>query len=1062
MAGDISRSTFNPSKRYTGVRQQQGRVNLDADWNEQVDIATHRLSLETVDLVGPASAPRDTAGFAIGQPGPSFAANDLTISAGRMYVAGRLCEIAAGPVPIENFTGDGTAAAGTQVQLASTVVDGIALQPGQWVELWAQGSPAPAPLLVQITAVNAAAGSVTFASSVSSLGSPNTSPQLQRVTTYLTQPDYPAPPPLPTSGSAIAYLDVWERTMTALDDPSIEEIALGGADTATRTKTVWQLKLLPVPAGTSCSTPDSAIAGWQSLITPSAGQLTTGVVPSAGAGACTIASNSGFTGIENQLYRVEIHQPGTPAAGPLTYPVAAGVATFKWSRDNGSVATGVTAITATASSAGVSTSQLTVLSTGRDAVLSFSPQNWVEVTDDYLVLMGQPGELHQIDSNGVDQTRATITLKTPVSAALLARLTAPINYHTRVTRWDQGGQVLVAGTGTLWADLTVAAATGDIPVPPAGTALVLENGVTVSFSLSSATGSLNAADSWSFAARTADGSVESLTQAAPSAIRHDLCRLATISFDATPWAISDCRQLFAPMADPGVHVTAISLIGQGQGLLNDSTISVQQLASGISVVCDGAIDPATVTQPTSTQVVAPNTQSVSGWSQATCFVTIRLPIVSGNAIYGFQSFTLSSTVALDTSQTTIQWKPTAAAIAGLTSQMSTLATQTSTAVPPTIPSLLAHLILKGDAIWSLNNPEIYLDGETFGTPYLDANGVQHTGLQLPSGDGRRGGDFSMWFWLTSSPALTISSTSLGFVPTPVGVASQPLSLTLSNTTAAALPVTFAITGNFAQTNTSGGSLAAGASCTINVTFTPAAAGALTGQLTITSGNTVIAVPLSGTGVAFQLSILPSRIDFGGQVVNTTGAPETITLTNSGAATTPVGITSISNASANFVHSTTCASLAAGASCTITVQFTPKVTGAISDALTIVTTPAGLVTPIVLTGTGTQPKNETKDLNDSKSIRDGKLLRDKGGQREQVINRPIGAPVLDIHPAIAPLVPAEEAVGRAFIQPEERPAVGRQALDEPAPEEAPGISSAGQDPGADPGAPGQARSQEPSE
>jgi hypothetical protein len=176
----------------------------------------------------------------------------------------------------------------------------------------------------------------------------------------------------------------------------------------------------------------------------------------------------------------------------------------------------------------------------------------------------------------------------------------------------------------------------------------------------------------------------------------------------------------------------------------------------------------------------------------------------------------------------------------------------------------------------------------------------------------------------------------------------------------------------------------------------------------------------------------------------------VTLTNSGAATTPIGITSISNASANFVHSTTCASLAAGASCTITVQFAPKVAGAISDALTIVTSPAGLVTPIILTGTGTQPKSASKDVSDSKIIRDSKLLRDKGVQREQVINRPIGAPVLPIHPATEPFAPKEEATGRPFIQPEERPAVGRQPLEEPVPEKTSGAGETVQEQGQEPG------------
>ena len=59
--------------------------------------------------------------------------------------------------------------------------------------------------------------------------------------------------------------------------------------------------------------------------------------------------------------------------------------------------------------------------------------------------------------------------------------------------------------------------------------------------------------------------------------------------------------------------------------------------------------------------------------------------------------------------------------------------------------ILAHLTLKGNFIWAADNPELYLDGEAFGIQAPD--GTTNTNLHLPSGDGRRGGDFEMWFWL---------------------------------------------------------------------------------------------------------------------------------------------------------------------------------------------------------------------------------------------------------------------------------------------------------------------------
>jgi hypothetical protein len=92
MKGDFSRDTFDATKRYSRVLQQQGRVQLDADWNEQASISTHYLRSLALDLIGPHGGPGD--GFKIsrlpaaaGQP-----LTDLGIGAGHYYVAGLLCE----------------------------------------------------------------------------------------------------------------------------------------------------------------------------------------------------------------------------------------------------------------------------------------------------------------------------------------------------------------------------------------------------------------------------------------------------------------------------------------------------------------------------------------------------------------------------------------------------------------------------------------------------------------------------------------------------------------------------------------------------------------------------------------------------------------------------------------------------------------------------------------------------------------------------------------------------------------------------------------------------------
>src|SRR6476659_645426 len=87
MKGDVSRETFDATKHYKGVRMQQGRVQTDADWNEQVALQGHRTRIEALDVIGPCGAPENNAGFEI-----SIAGGALRIGAGRFYADGILCE----------------------------------------------------------------------------------------------------------------------------------------------------------------------------------------------------------------------------------------------------------------------------------------------------------------------------------------------------------------------------------------------------------------------------------------------------------------------------------------------------------------------------------------------------------------------------------------------------------------------------------------------------------------------------------------------------------------------------------------------------------------------------------------------------------------------------------------------------------------------------------------------------------------------------------------------------------------------------------------------------------
>lgn len=88
MAGDYTRFTFNPLRDYASVLMQQGRVQLDADFNELGEILDRRLRAETVDIIGRGVVPKETPdGFKI-----EVAGGVMTIGPGRIYVDGLLAE----------------------------------------------------------------------------------------------------------------------------------------------------------------------------------------------------------------------------------------------------------------------------------------------------------------------------------------------------------------------------------------------------------------------------------------------------------------------------------------------------------------------------------------------------------------------------------------------------------------------------------------------------------------------------------------------------------------------------------------------------------------------------------------------------------------------------------------------------------------------------------------------------------------------------------------------------------------------------------------------------------
>lgn len=816
MRGDFTRSTFDPGKRYSGVRLQQGRVQLDADWNEQVDIDAHLRETGVGDLVGQSGAPRNGGGFRITPTGDG---KDLTVSAGRIYVDGILCELAA-----------------------------------------------PA--------------------------------------SYLQQPDLSAPAAAAV-GVHFVYLDVWRHHVTALEDPQIRETALGGPDTATRTRTVCQVKLLRVGESGEAESLHclSDPEPWLRLTAPREARMRARAEAADPSDEpCVVPAEAGYTRLENQLYRVEIHRGG-----------GIGEATFKWSRENGSPATGWAA---------QSGNELTVDSAGRDRVLGFSEGDWVELTDDGRELRGEPGLLVQV--TGVAGNVLTIE---PGGQAI-ARADFPL--HPKVRRWDGSGLRTV-----------------EVPAANGGW-IELEDGIEIRFEGAG----FQTGDHWLIPARAFigenAGTIEWPRQGEdwlpkpPDGIAHHYCKLAVVRFtDGAFRDVLDCRPQFPALtelmhclpaggdgqeAPPGtelpcsltvgvtngrwpvegarvlfevnpghgsvfieddrlssvvavtstdgiaacrwqlperfdgdetacLQVTArlVDVAGRAVGtplffharflltgeareeegirvedvlladepLENDGRVPIGRLARGLRIVCDAPLAPEPFARIDGASRLTP--------AKPTCFVTLDLPYPLDGAetealgatggFIGFQPTILAAT--LEVRENEIVWLPHPNVATWLAGNFPALMERRD------LSPLLGHLTLKGNFIWHRDRPDVFLDGNAFGRAE-----ERRVGLSFPSGDRRRGGDFEMWFWLDprepARPGIRIEARGTGTQiagtlrdaagGTLPGVVVTLTATNVRQTARTALNGTFGFDGLAAATYTLGAQGPDGSSATARVTL----------------------------------------------------------------------------------------------------------------------------------------------------------------------------------------------------------------------------------------------------
>ncbi len=615
MKGDFSRRSAaqDPGKHYAGVLHQQGRVWLDSDWNEDVFERLQVLHQESRDIIGTSGIPEPGTAFLI-SPNP----------------------IASPSAPGDFLIGGGPGNGG------HAYVDGVLCH-------------LPAPV------------------------------------TYLTQPDLPNPPSIlmPSDGSdlnAVVYLEVWQRLITSLEDASVREVALGGPDTTARIKTVAQVKVAVVPNSSPPTTITRANAA-QFLPIASGGTLTTlqpQIQPSDLSDPCRLPDAADFTGRQNRLYRVEIHEGGDivgntgastanarlgldVARGATNLPLAQaltagqidavtrwgllsltdddgnlervvvsavsddgltitlgtglqnafrtarnarliGAARFKWSRDNASFAVQVLAVAADRRT-------VSLASLGRDQATALRQGDLVEFCDDASELGPARGHLTNLVADP-DPDQLTVVIADPL----------PLSFQLPGQRGAVGSPPTRSRPSPCSAPLgRDGHRSGDVCTRSDARHGSRRWRADIQFGGAD----LLPGDFWQFAARSADGSIEPLTNAPPGGIVRHRCPLAIVRWSLRPLGsppssppsgyslvvVEDCRQIFpalvdAPRTQAGLHIAQLSVgdpaSGQATLLFNDTPVLVPQLIGGLNVLCDAPVDPVSITR-------------------TTCFISLELP-----------------------------------------------------------------------------------------------------------------------------------------------------------------------------------------------------------------------------------------------------------------------------------------------------------------------------------------------------------------------------------------------------------------------------------------------------